>query len=220
MSVHKDLQGRVLQKGETQRRSDKRYAYTYRDMYGYRRCVYAADLTELRRKEEHLIRDQVDGVDTYVSGVATLNYAFDRYMSVKKNLRPTTHANYLYMYDHFVRKTIGRQRIVRIKYSDILRFYNHLLEQGMQVNTLDSIHTLLHPTFQMAVRDQIIRINLTHGVMAEVKKATGHRTNVRHALTIDQQRAFMQYVAGHPYHSDSAKRAEGTRDDAGTESGG
>ena len=38
--------------------------------------------------------------------------------------------------------------------------------------------------------------------MAEIKKSFGKNKGVRHALTIDQQRAFMNYVANHPvyYH--------------------
>lgn len=36
-----------------------------------------------------------------------------------------------------------------------------------------SIHCLLHPTFQLAFRDDIIRKNPTDGVLAEVKKPLG-----------------------------------------------
>ena len=38
--------------------------------------------------------------------------------------------------------------------------------------------------------------------MAELKKNLGMKTGVRHALTIPQQRAFMEYIATHPiyYH--------------------
>ena len=71
------------------------------------------------------------------------------------------------MYDRFVRDTFGNKKIADIKFSDVLQFYNCLLdEQDIQINTLESIHTLLHPTFQLAVRDDIIRNNPTDGVMA------------------------------------------------------
>ena len=67
-------------------------------------------------------------------------------------------------------------------------------KQELKINTLETIHTLLHPTFQLAVRDDIIRKNPTDGVMAELKKNLGMKTGVRHALTIPQQRAFMEYM--------------------------
>lgn len=41
----------------------------------------------------------------------------------------------------------------------------------MKANTLDSIHTQLHPAFQMAVRDGLLRQNPTDGLMAEIKRA-------------------------------------------------
>ena len=147
------------------------------------------------------MKDQMDGLDIYVAGKATVNFVFDRYMSLKNNLKPTTKSNYLYMYDRFIRETFGKRNIAEIKYSDVVQFYNHLIEkQELKINTLETIHTLLHPTFQLAVRDDIIRKNPTDGVMAELKKNLGMKTGVRHALTIPQQRAFMGYIATHPIY--------------------
>ena len=199
--TRKDLRGRVLRKGESQRRSDGRYVYTYTDPLGRRKYVYAQDLVALREKEAQLMKDQMDGLDIYVAGKATVNFVFDRYMSLKNNLKPTTKSNYLYMYDRFIRDTFGKRNIAEIKYSDVVQFYNHLIEkQELKINTLETIHTLLHPTFQLAVRDDIIRKNPTDGVMAELKKNLGMKTGVRHALTIPQQRAFMEYIATHPVY--------------------
>ena len=199
--TRKDLRGRVLRKGESQRRSDGRYVYTYTDPLGRRKYVYAQDLVTLREKEAQLMKDQMDGLDIYVAGKATINFVFDRYMSLKNNLKPTTKSNYLYMYDRFIRETFGKRNIAEIKYSDVVQFYNHLIEkQELKINTLETIHTLLHPTFQLAVRDDIIRKNPTDGVMAELKKNLGMKTGVRHALTIPQQRAFMEYIATHPVY--------------------
>lgn len=201
--TRKDLRGRVLRKGESQRRSDERYVYTYTNPLGKRKYVYAQDLVTLREKEAQLMKDQMDGLDIYVAGKATVNFVFDRYMSLKNNLKPTTKSNYLYMYDRFVRDTFGKRNIAEIKYSDVVQFYNYLVEkQELQINTLETVHTLLHPTFQLAVRDDIIRKNPSDGVMAELKKNLGMKTGVRHALTIPQQRAFMEYIATHPiyYH--------------------
>ena len=95
--TRKDLRGRVLRKGESQRRSDERYVYTYTDPLGRRKYVYAQDLVTLREKEAQLLKDQMDGLDIYVAGKATVNFVFDRYMSLKNNLKPTTKSNYLYM---------------------------------------------------------------------------------------------------------------------------
>lgn len=201
--VRKDLRGRSLRKGEVQRSSDKRYMYTYTDPMGRRKFIYANDLAELREKEAKLMKDQLDGLDLYVAGKASVNDTFDRYMSTKYNLRESTKSSYLYTYDHYVRDTFGKKRIADIKYSDVLQFYYYLLnEVKISLGTLDTVHCLLHPTFQLAVRDEIIRNNPADGVMKEISRESGKNRGIRHALTVEQQRAFMEYIANHPiyYH--------------------
>ena len=201
--VRKDLRGRSLRKGEVQRSSDKRYMYTYTDPMGRRKFIYANDLTELREKEAKLMKDQLDGLELYVAGKASVNDTFDRYMSTKYNLRESTRSSYFYTYDHYVRDTFGNKRIAEIKYSDVLQFYYYLLnEVKISLGTLDTVHCLLHPTFQLAVRDEIIRNNPTDGVMKEISRESGKNRGIRHALTVEQQRAFMEYIANHPiyYH--------------------
>ena len=53
---------RVLRKGDSQRRSDGRYVYTYMDSPGRRKYVYAQDLVTLQEKEAQLMKDQMDGL--------------------------------------------------------------------------------------------------------------------------------------------------------------
>lgn len=199
--ARKDNRGRALRKGESQR-TDNTYVYTYTDPFKKRRFVYAKDLQTLREKQDKLKKEQLDGLDSYLAGNATLNFVFDRYMSTKYDLRKTTRSNYLYMYNHFVRDGFGERLIAELKYSDVKYFYLYLLnEKGLQANTVDTIHTILHPTFQLAVRDDIIRKNPSDGVMAEIKKKAGKNKGIRHALTIQQQRAFLNYIANEPVFS-------------------
>ncbi len=203
VKARKDLRGRALKQGEVQRKSDQRYMYSYTDPLGRRKFIYANDLPELREKEQKLQRDQLDGLDLYAAGKATVNDTFDRYMSTKYELRESTRSGYLYTYDHFIRDNFGMKKLIDVKYSDVLQYYYYLLnEKGISLSTLESVHCLLHPTFQLAVRDDIIRKNPSDGVMKEIAKKSGKGSGTRHALTIDQQRAFMDYMATHPvyYH--------------------
>ena len=66
----------------------------------------------------------------------------------------------------------------------------------MKANTLDNVHTQLHPAFDMAVRDGLIRMNPTDGVMTEIKKSKLWDAPKRHALTIPEQKAFMNFIDG------------------------
>lgn len=199
--ARKDDKGRALRKCESQRSVDGRYVYTYTDPLGRRKFVYSMDLAKLREKEKKLMKDQLDGLDLYVQGKATINDTFDRYMATKYDLRDTTRSGYLYYWDHFVRETFGKKKLVDVKYSDVLQYYYYLLnEQDIELNTLDRVHCLLHPTFQLAVRDDIIRKNPTDGVMKEVSRKSGKNKGVRHALTVDEQRAFMNFIVNHPIY--------------------
>ena len=60
---------------------------------------------------------------------------------------------------------------------------------------MEIVHTLLHPTFTMAVRDGLLRLNPTDGVMTEIKKSHCWEKKKRHALTVPEQRAFTNYIA-------------------------
>ena len=100
------------------------------------------------------------------------------------------------MYNHYVREGFGKLRISKIKYSDVKKFYYSLiLEKGFKPNSMEIVHTLLHPTFTMAVRDGLLRLNPTDGVMTEIKKSHCWEKKKRHALTVPEQRAFTNYIA-------------------------
>ena len=190
----KDKRGYALRTGESQRPNGT-YSYSYTDSESHRHTVYAKTLAEIRKKERQIIRDMEDGLDPAAIDRTTLNMLYDSYISQKYDLKSSTKSNYIYMYDHFVRETFGRRKIAQIKYSDVKRFYYKLLmDKTLKPNTLETIHTQLHPAFQMAVRDGLLRTNPTDGVMAEIKKGRMWERPQRHALTVPQQKAFTEFI--------------------------
>lgn len=196
----KDSKGRVLRKGETVR-SNGTYQYAYTDYYGKRQYVYANDLVTLRQKEEEILRDKLDGIDSQAARNQSLNDIYDKYMATRKDLAPRTYAGYMYQYNAYVRQTIGKRKIKDIRYSDILHFYKSLIEEhNLSIGSVQHIQMELHPAFEMAVRDCIIRANPTHRVVGQLKKQTGAKRGVRNALTPEQQKAFLQFMDGHPVY--------------------
>ena len=199
--ARKDSKGYVLHKGETQR-SDGRYSYSFTDKQGVRHTKYAPSLVELRRIEKEIERSRLDGIDPFAADKLSINDMYDRYMSQKFDLKPTTKSNYIYMYNHLVRDGFGKRKLSSVKYTDIKKFYYDLVqEQGLKPNTVENIHTQLHPTFQLAVREEVIRSNPTDGVMAEIKKSKLWEKPKRHALTIPQQKALINYIEENPEHA-------------------
>lgn len=203
MASRKDKKGRILRKGESYSSKKGMYLYTYTDPLGKRRYIYSKDLLDLRDKEKQLQRDQQDGIDSYVAGNADLNFLFDRYMATKTDLRVSTRASYFEVYDRYVREEFGKKKISDIRYSDILYFYTYLLEEkGLHIGTVQYIQRLIHPSLEIAVRDNLIRKNPADKVIQSLNRTViAEGRNVRRALTIEQQRAFLSFVEEIPqYH--------------------
>ena len=193
--ARKDNRGRALRTGEIYREKEKRYRYSYTDKSGKRNHVYARDIVTLREKEDVIKRDLLMGIDLFAARHITLNDTVDRYLSIKRNLKESTKVNYIYMYDRFVRDDFGKRPIVDIKYSDVLAFYNHLVDiNDNKPYTASTIHGIIRPALDMAVRDEVIRRNPCNDVMREINKKNKKK---RFALTLPQQQAFMNYVHNH-----------------------
>lgn len=203
----KDNKNRILKDNEFQR-PDGRYMYRYYNPQGEMCYIYSWKLVptdkvpngkrddiSLREKIEQITADKFQGIDSKAKGKTTLNQVFDRYIESKRELKQTTRTNYKYMYNNYVRNTIGKRKISDIKYTDIKCFYNDLIDKkNFKPNSVENIHTVLHPVFTIAVRDDIIHKNPTDGVMSEVKKSHNWEKAKRHALTEDEQTAFVEYV--------------------------
>lgn len=201
----KDSKGRILRDGEIQK-ADGRYEFRYYDVNNYRRSIYSWRLTEtdaapegkrdcqsLREMERQLIRDVQDGLLTQQK--VTLNSRWDDYINNKPELKQSTRTNYRYMYDKYVRDEIGNMAMTSIKFTTMKKFFNHLIhEVGFKPNSVEIVHTILHPVFTIAMRDGLIRINPTDGIMADLKRSNDWEKPKRHGLTEEQQRAFMAFV--------------------------
>lgn len=150
----------------------------------------------LRELERQIQRDLEDGIQTHAARQITLNDMFDHYMALKCGLKTSTRANYQYMYDRYVRETLGDKSITSFRYSDIRTFYNSLLrEHSFRPSTMETIHSLLHPVFTLAIRDNLIRTNPSDGVLTDIKKGNQWESPKKQALTEAQQAVFMQFVA-------------------------
>jgi Site-specific recombinase XerD len=204
----KDSKGRNLKDGENQM-PDGRYRYRYNDKSGQRHAIYSWQLVptdkapsgkreglSLREKEDLIEKDQRDEIDGRKAAQISLNDMFNLYMAGKYELKQSTRTNYLYMYKNYISEKIGIKKIAKIKYSDIKAFYNSLLqEREFKPNSMEIINTILHPVFTLAIRDGYIRTNPTDGVMSEIKKSHSWEKPKRHALSIAEQEAFINYIA-------------------------
>ena len=195
----KDKDRIVLRKGECQRPNGS-YDYRWTDQFGKRHVIYGKTLEELREKEKEVDRDISDGIKAEKRNT-TINELFDLWCHIKRGLKDNTFQNYKYMYNTFVRPKFGKLKISQVKKSDVKRFYNYLAdERGLQASTIDSIHTVLHQVFDLAVDDGYIRSNPSERVLKELKQAHCFQTEKRKALTVAEQELFLDYLRNTPQY--------------------
>ena len=133
--------------------------YRWTAKNGKRHTIYDATLEGLREKEEKIQHDLADGLRIPECSL-TLNDLFELWRKNKVGLKEHTFANYVYMYNRFVRDEIGMMKLKDIRKSDIRSYYNGIVRNGkMALNTLETIQNILHQVFAVAVDDEYIRVN-------------------------------------------------------------
>ena len=189
----KDNKNRVLKEGEYQRASGT-YEFKWRDKRGGRHSISAVTLEALREKELDVLRDVLDGVRADKNNL-TINDLYNSWVQLKRGLKDNTFSNYKYMYTQFVEPDFGKSKLVDLKRSDVRGFYNYLAEERhIQVNTIDSIHTVLHQVLELGVEDDYLRYNPSDNALKELKKARNFEVEKRRALTVPEQELFEKFL--------------------------
>ena len=196
----KDSKGRVLKSGESEC-SDGTYMYRYTASNGKRHCVYGRTLEILRRKEDDISRNRLDGIRTDAAWV-TINEIYYMWIKLKKGLKDNTLQNYIYMYEKFVEPNLGKRIAVGLKHSDVLLFYNYLADQlGLKANTIENIHNVLHQVLDLAVQDNYLRNNPSNNALRHLKQARTFESEKKRALTREEQDIFLRFLSRNgPYH--------------------
>ena len=187
--TRKDRKGRVLKTGENQRKNGT-YDYRYTDSYGKVRCIYAKTLEDLRKKEATIQRDLADGID-YAAGEISVSDLVDRYMSLKRDIGHNTKRAYGTVINRIKESEFGQMKVRNVKLSDAKRFYIDLHDTGSKRNTISIYHSVLRPTFEMAVDDDMIRKNPFKFKVADIIPDDAVK---RTALTKQQQENYLRFI--------------------------
>ena len=124
----------------------------------------------------------------------TLNDAFKSYLNSRHDLRPGTIKVYENAYKH-AKEELGDKDLTEIKYSNIKALYSKLrYEVGLKPRTIELLNSVLHPIFNTALRDQVINYNPCEAALHELSRGDAWLKENKAALTIEQQRNFMNFV--------------------------
>lgn len=185
----KDRNGRVLKTGENQRKNGT-YDYRYTDSHRKVRCIYAKTLEDLRKKEAAIQRDLADGID-YAAGEISVADLVDRYMSLKRDIGHNTKRAYGTVINRIKESEFGQMKVRNVKLFDAKRFYIDLHDTGSKRNTISIYHSVLRPTFEMAVDDDMIRKNPFKFKVADIIPDDAVK---RTALTKQQQENYLRFI--------------------------
>lgn len=197
MERRKDSKGRVLRKGEDERK-DGRYQYRYTTFKGKKGYVYAATLQELREKETQIERDIRDGID-YSEGNITVLEMIDKWLQIKRGAcTRSTMCSYMTARNRISREPLGNMKATLVKPSTLLEWFVASRNNGATYAILRQAWRVLKGGYDMLVNDDIVRKNpVTFSCTDIVSKPESDRK----ALTEQQQKSWMEFIRNSVYYS-------------------
>ena len=200
----KDKKGRVLHKGEVQRKDGRFQFRTQKD--GRIMVVYGNTLAEMREKKDFLLRQIASGMDV-IRQHTTLNEIVDAYLEMKRQtVQESTYCTMKFSYDLYVRNGLGKKKIIDIRHSMVKTFYLSLLkEREISISTVSRVDSVIKPAFETAVNDDIIMKNPATGVCGEIKRELHARPQSVSVPTPEEQRRWLDFVMKNPKCSGTLK---------------
>ncbi len=208
MATRKDMKGRILRRGVSQRK-DGRYCFKYVDARGKTRSVYSWTLTThdftpkrkrsgpcLRELEQRIQRDLFDNVAP--ENMTVLELA-TKYTETKTAVRPTTRTGYKTVLNFLADNEFGGRRISDITTLDAKEWLISLQrDRGKRYSSIHTIRGVLRPAFQLAEEDDLIRRNPFNFELATILV---NDQVAREALTPKQERRFLDFVRSDSHYS-------------------
>ncbi len=187
----KDSKGRVLRKGESQRK-DGTYMYRYSDPITLKRkSIYGNTLQLLREKEKAIESDIVNNILTTTEAKKmTFNALYIHSMNGRA-LAPQSRINYDRTWKNRVQPELGNMRVVAITATSIKKLYSDLAKKNYSMGTIKFVHHLIKSCLDTAVEDHIIKENPARRIKVKKYGKAPKKTII---LTLEQQDRLIQFA--------------------------
>lgn len=183
----------ALRTGESLRK-DGMLIYRYTTEDGERKTITASTIEKLREKEKEIVEDGVRGVRADTKNV-TLDAAFKEWRELKRSITDNTMANYVWLYDQFIKSRFGRQKLSSITNGDIRKFYNSLYDdRGLSMSTISNVHIVINHILVYAVEQRYIDRNPAVNTLKDLSRAHSDEGEKHKALTIPEQKRFIEFL--------------------------
>lgn len=191
----KDLKGKELGKGITQRK-DGSYHARYFDRFGKRKSLYSTNLKELRENLQDAMyedRNKLNVIDTAI----TLDEWFEKWLNVYKYgiIRDNTRRIYIAVYHKHISPILGRMKISEITHLQITGVVNSIKKNGYGYETQHKSKVILLDLFNKAMIDDLVVKNPAKGVKLYKPK------RIIRVLSEDEQKVFFECASGTFYYN-------------------
>ena len=199
--IRRDSKHRILRPGESVR-SDGKYQFKYQ-MNGKAHFFYSWRLEandplpagkmpclSLRELEKQHRRDieTLSGPEGLTMSVLDL---VERYIKTKTGVKYSTQEGYQTVVNTLKQLDFSARKIATVKRSDAKLFLIGLQDSGKSYSSIHTIRGVLRPAFQMAVDDEVIRLNPFDFQMASVLIDDRGR---REAISKKEMEKFLKFV--------------------------
>ena len=193
----KDLKGKELGVGITQQKNGL-YNGCFVDKLGKRRMKRFKKLQECRKwlEEAKFVNEH--------SSITEANYMmvdawFDYWISIKeKTVRPNTVRNYRERYQTNISKVIGRMLLTEVKPIHCQKIFSDMADEGYKTSTMYQARIALYNMLEFAKENDII---VNNPCKKSVRSDMGKPSDKKEALTLADQKKFLQYTVGRSYEN-------------------
>lgn len=195
----KDLKGKELGEGLSQRKSDGLYMGRYKG-----KCVYDNSFTSCKKKYIELVKSVDNG--TYIENrKAKMDDYFHEWLELRHNrheIKESSEFLYKQQYNAHIKKVFGNMRLEKITVSSVKQFQASLIKQGLKPATINSITGVLSQILKSAVKDELLVRNPAEVLeTVKEKKDSKEKKQIHRALTREEQRLFMEYAKEEWYYN-------------------
>lgn len=159
----KDLKGKELGKGITQRK-DGSYHARFTNRFDKRQSVYGKTLKEVKSNLAMAMSEDISKKNVVQPGT-TVDQWYEKWMRIYKKpvVRANTVRQYQYVYEHNIRPYIGNIKLADVTKLMVTDVMNQLKAKGYAWESLNKVKVLLTDMFDRAIEDEFAVRNPAKG---------------------------------------------------------
>lgn len=159
----KDLKGKELGKGITQRK-DGSYHARFTNRFDKRQSVYGKTLKEVKNNLAMAMSEDISKKNVVQPGT-TVDQWYEKWMRIYKKpvVRANTVRQYQYVYEHNIRPYIGNIKLADVTKLMVTDVMNQLKAKGYAWESLNKVKVLLTDMFDRAIEDEFAVRNPAKG---------------------------------------------------------